>query len=87
MFLVFVFFGGGIIKVTHIRREESVDPSGSGLEFFQLEWQLRITFPWDMSDMTASTLRITHLIFHENMPNERREELRRKLVGDLLIDT
>jgi len=67
--------------VTHTRWEQSIAEPGSP-EFFEIQWEIRMSFDRAMTDVKAVFLRIMDLKFSESMPKERKELLKNILRGD-----
>jgi len=67
--------------VTHTRWEQAIAPPGSP-EHFEVQWEIRMSFDKNMSDIRAVFLRIMDLKFSESMPIKQQEKLRTLLRGD-----
>jgi len=67
--------------VTHTRWEQSIAEPGSP-EFFEVQWEIRLSFDKAMSDVKAVFLRIMDLKFSDSMSKERKETLKNILRGD-----
>ena len=69
------------VQLTHTRREQGVDPT----QPFTLTWTVTITFDRAIEAIGSASVRVTHLEFGEDITPEKREELRRKLIGDIIL--
>ncbi|EGC35282.1 hypothetical protein DICPUDRAFT_152412 [Dictyostelium purpureum] len=80
-----VFEGKDTVTVTHIRREESLPTAGEKKQF-QLEWKLHIVLNKDLSEITFASLKITDLIFPNDVDPQFKQEINRNLCsGNLFI--
>ena len=69
------------VQLRHTRREQGVDPT----QPFVLTWTVTITFDRNISEIGSVSLRVTHLDFNEGIDEGVKEELRRKLIGDIIL--
>ncbi|CAN0275252.1 unnamed protein product [Discosporangium mesarthrocarpum] len=73
------------VQVYHSRREQSVDVWSGPSNHFELDFEVRATFPRDMSELTTASLRIQRLVCAPTMVPEMRLELESRLLGDVII--
>jgi len=74
-----IFFGNDVIAVTHFRKEQGMK------EDFEFEWELRMTFDKELTDLQATLMRIIDLKFSDSYPSEKRQLLKQILVHGRLM--
>jgi len=79
-----VLFNNNVVAVSHRRREQSLATAPADEQYW-FEWELRMVFDKDMTDMESSLLRITDLGFDDNINPKKREEIKKALSGGNLI--
>lgn len=72
-------------QVWHRRREMNANPWGTDSEAFEVEWELRVTLEREEMVPKSVSLRITDLQIGETTDDARAEEIRKALVGNLII--
>ena len=75
-----IYIGEGRVWITHVRREQSMEPEESATHF-EVEWEIRLSFDRGMQECRAVFLRIQDLIFHPEMPLERKQQIAQVLKG------
>ncbi|CAM9217924.1 unnamed protein product [Phaeothamnion confervicola] len=73
------------VQVHHTRREQSVDMFGDTLNHYELDYEVRATFPRDMSELCSGGLKVLNLTCANTMAQEKRRELESRLLGDVII--
>jgi hypothetical protein len=73
------------VQVLHIRREQSVDEHGNSANHWEYEWELRMMFSPDMTEMQSVQLRITDLYLAETIDAALEDDLRKTIVGDIIV--
>ena len=75
-----IYIGDGRVWITHVRREQSMEPEDSPTHF-EVEWEIRLSFDRAMEECRAVFLRIQNLQFHPQMPRERKQQIVQVLKG------
>jgi len=82
---VSVSFTKTVVLVTHKRREQSLATSPLDEQYWY-EWELRMTFDKDVTEMLSANLKITDLQFDDNISPKKREEIKMALsFGNLIV--
>jgi len=79
------FAASNTVAVTHRRREQSL-ATASPDEKYWFEWELRLHFDKEISDLQSSILRITDLGFDQNANPRKKETISKQLShGNLIV--
>ncbi len=73
------------IQISHLRKEQSLDQNGTSSNHWEYQWELKMLFPKDMSQMQGATLRVTDLFLAETIDKALEDDLRKTIVGDVII--
>jgi len=79
-----VSFVNNVIVVSHKRREQSL-ATAPPEEQYWFEWELRMTFDKDLTEMESATLRITDLQFGDKTSQKKKEEIKLAFSSGSLI--
>lgn len=69
------------VQVSHIRREQSVDQRGDMTNHWEFEWELRLLFDLEISEMRLAQLRVTDLFLSQNIDSTLEEQIKHDLLG------
>ena len=75
----------GVVHIYHVKREQSLDVGGDKTNHYEFEWELRMTFDGKMKEMHSAQIRVLNLFLAESMDAKLEKDLRKHLVGDMLV--
>jgi len=80
-----VLFNHNVVAISHRRREQSLATAPKDEQYW-FEWELRMVFDKDMTDLESSMLTITDLGFDDNISQRKKEEIKKLLsCGNLIV--
>jgi len=69
------------VQVSHTRREQSIDPGGSKLNHWEFEWELRLLFNSEVTEMQQAQLRVTDLFLSQTIDPQLESDIKHDLLG------
>jgi len=82
--IITVLFVNNVVVVSHRRREQALATAPHDEQYW-FEWELRMTFDQNLTDLESSNLSITDLGFDPNINPRKREEIKSALSSGNLI--
>jgi len=80
-----VVFVNNVVCISHRRREQSLAIAPADEQYW-FEWELRMVFDQEMTDMQSSGLTITDLGFDDNISARKKEEIKKAFsCGNLIV--
>jgi len=71
----------GYFQTSHTRREQSIDPGGDKTNHWEFEWELRLLFDAQVTDMRHAQLRVTDLFLSQTIDPQLEEDIKHDLLG------
>jgi hypothetical protein len=68
-------------QVSHTRREQSIDPGGDKTNHWEFEWELRLLFDAQVTEMRHAQLRVTDLFLSQTIDPQLEEDIKHDLLG------
>jgi len=68
-------------QVSHTRREQSIDPGGDKTNHWEFEWELRLLFDSQVTEMRHAQLRVTDLFLSQTIDPQLEEDIKHDLLG------
>ncbi len=73
------------VQVSHTRREQSIDPGGDKTNHWEFEWELRLLFDHQVTEMRVAQLRVTDLFLSQTIDPQLEEEIKHDLLGGEIL--
>ena len=70
-------------QVSHTRREQSIDPGGDKTNHWEFEWELRLLFDPQVTEMRVAQLRVTDLFLSQTIDPQLEESIKHDLLGEV----
>ena len=71
------------IQVYHIRREQSVEDKDNRQNHWEFEWELRLLFDPQVTEMRHAQLRVTDLFLSQGIDPQLEENIKKDLLGNV----
>jgi hypothetical protein len=68
-------------QVSHTRREQSIDAGGDKTNHWEFEWELRLLFDPQVTEMRHAQLRVTDLFLSQTIDPQLEEDIKHDLLG------
>ncbi len=82
---IVILVGVNRVQVVHIRREQSIDTQGNTANHWEYQWELRMLFGIEMTELHSAQLRVTDLFLAETIDKNLEDDLRKTIVGDVIV--
>lgn len=69
-------------QASHTRREQSIDTGGDKTNHWEFEWELRLMFDPQITEMRHAQLRVTDLFLSQTIDPQLEEDIKHDLLGE-----